>query len=72
MLAVGAEGSTVLTDPGPVCSGHTVVLTCSAVEGTIIAWRYRGEDIGLSVSLSLSSGAFFSDEVTLQVELMCK
>ena len=118
------EGSTVLTDPGPVCSGHTVVLTCIVAEGVTLRWRYRNEPIGLFLSrnepppsmsdpvtqggvqftLSLTQNSthllsqlnftastnmtgqtvrctgltstdtytFISDEITLQVELLCK
>ena len=119
LCAVVTEGSTVLIDPGPVCSGHIVVLTCSVAEGTSMSWRYRDQNIGLfspiqpppsdpvtqgGVQFTLSlmqnsthllsrlnftastdmtgesveclgglpSGTFSSDEITLQVELICK
>ena len=119
LMCPAAEGSTVLIDPGPVCSGHTVALTCSVVEGESVTWFYEGEPVGQTVSpsnpppsdpvaeggvqftlsltqnsthllsklnftastdmvgqevrcLGFSSGAFSSNEIMLQVELICK
>ena len=43
--------SAILTDPGPVCTGDTVLLTCTIPRGTRLAWRYNGENIGNGVYL---------------------
>ena len=33
--------SGILTDPGPVCPGDTVTLTCDVTGGTQLIWSYR-------------------------------
>ena len=38
--------SAILTDPGPVCTGDTVVLTCTIPGGVQLIWRYNNEVIG--------------------------
>ena len=38
--------SAILTDPGPVCEGDTVLLTCTIPNGTLLGWIYEGEIIG--------------------------
>ena len=45
MCGVGA----ILTDPGPVCEGDTVVITCTIPNGTLLGWIYEGEAIGNGV-----------------------
>jgi len=37
--------SSVLTDPGPLCTNDTVVLNCSAAGSIAQSWRYDGEMI---------------------------
>ena len=39
-------GSTIVTDPEPLCAGHPALLTCNITEGTVIAWRYVNFSIG--------------------------
>ena len=38
--------SAILTDPGPVCIGETVLLTCAIPGGVQQVWRYNGNLIG--------------------------
>ena len=38
--------SAILTDPGPVCEGDTVVLTCTIPGGVQQVWSYNGDTIG--------------------------
>ena len=33
--------SGILTDPGPVCAGNTVTLTCDVPGGTQLIWSYH-------------------------------
>ena len=33
--------SAILTDPGPVCTGDTVLLTCTIPGGVTLVWRYN-------------------------------
>ena len=35
--------SAILTDPGPVCTGDTVLLTCTIPRGVSLAWRYNSD-----------------------------
>ena len=39
VLLVPVSG--ILTDPGPVCPGDTVTLTCDVTRGTQLIWSYR-------------------------------
>ena len=39
-------GSAILTDPGPVCEGDTVTLTCTIPGGVSLGWRYNSVLIG--------------------------
>ena len=41
--------SAILTDPGLVCTGDTVLLTCTIPNGTLLGWSYEGEIIGNGV-----------------------
>ena len=38
--------SAILTDPGPVCTGDTVLLTCTIPGGVALGWNYNNERIG--------------------------
>ena len=38
--------SAILTDPGPVCEGDTVLLTCTVPGGVQQVWSYNGDFIG--------------------------
>ena len=38
--------SAILTDPGLVCEGDPVVLTCTIPMGVQLIWRYNGDLIG--------------------------
>ena len=38
--------SAILTDPGLVCAGDTVLLTCTIPNGITLVWSYEGEVIG--------------------------
>ena len=38
--------SAILTDPGPVCEGDTVALTCTIPGGVSLGWNYNNERIG--------------------------
>ena len=38
--------SAILTDPGPVCEGDTVVLNCTIPAGVLLRWNYNDERIG--------------------------
>ena len=38
--------SAILTDPGPVCEGDTVLLTCTIPGGVQLIWRYNSAGIG--------------------------
>ena len=38
--------SAILTDPGLVCTGDTVLLTCTIPNGITLGWSYDGEFIG--------------------------
>ena len=38
--------SAILTDPGPVCEGDTVLLTCTIPGGVSLGWRYNNVLIG--------------------------
>ena len=38
--------SAILTDPEPVCTGDTVILTCTISGGMSLVWRYNGALIG--------------------------
>ena len=38
--------SAILTDPGLVCEGDTVLLTCTIPMGVQLIWRYNGDLIG--------------------------
>ena len=41
--------SAILTDPGLVCEGDTVLLTCTIPGGVTLLWRYNNERIGSGV-----------------------
>ena len=41
--------SAILTDPGLVCEGDTVLLTCTIPNGILLVWGYEGEVIGNGV-----------------------
>ena len=38
--------SAILTDPGPVCEGDTVVLNCTITVGAFLRWNYNDVLIG--------------------------
>ena len=38
--------SAILTDPGPVCTGDAVTVTCTIPGGVQLLWRYNGASIG--------------------------
>ena len=38
--------SAILTDPEPVCTGDTVLLTCTIPGGVSLTWSYNNERIG--------------------------
>ena len=50
LVCLLVAGSAVLTDPGPLCSGQPVLLTCNITGGVDLIWSYNSVVIGGQIS----------------------
>ncbi len=67
VVLLSAAGCSVLIDPGPLCTGQTVTLTCNITGTSFLAWTY-GSDRFVTINTALSNPVMeVSDTITFTV-----